>query len=134
MTILAVSLVSYAIHHEEHPYRDPNYAALADLFSDIRNHGALTGNVLTPSPQAFELYTGFSAPMSLPGIGIDPPYAYVILPSAEWQAQSLGGAVIAQNGVWSLVAFDRPMTLAEFREGYNCAFPRSRPLRSYRIA
>ena len=66
VTALAVSLVSYAIHHEEHPYRDPNYAALASLFSDIRHHVALKGNVLTPSPQAFELYTGFSAPMSRP--------------------------------------------------------------------
>lgn len=122
ITILAASLVSYAIDHEKHPYRDQNYAALAGLFSDIRNRDALKGNVLTPSPQAFELYTGISAPMSLPGIGIDPAYAYVILPSAEWPAQSLRGAVIAQNGVWSLVAFDKPTTLVEFRERYNCAF------------
>jgi hypothetical protein len=122
ITTLAVSLVSYAVHHEKYPYRDPNYAALAGLFSDIRNRDALAGDVLTPSPQAFELYTGLSAPMSLPGIGIDPPYAYVILPSVEWQAQSLRGAVIAQNDVWSLVAFGKPTTLAEFRERYNCAF------------
>jgi len=120
ITTLAVSLVAFAIHHERHPYRDPNYAALAGLFSDLRNHGALDGNVLTPSPQAFELYTGFSAPMSYPGVGIDPSYAYVILPSEEWQAQSLSGAVIAQNEIWSLVAFDKPKTLAEFRERYNC--------------
>ena len=76
--------------------------------------------MLAPSPQAFELYTGFSAPMSVPDIGVDPQYAYVILPSAEWSAQSLAGTVIAQNQVWSLVAFDGPMRLADFRRHYEC--------------
>ncbi|HUZ75705.1 MAG TPA: glycosyltransferase family 39 protein [Stellaceae bacterium] len=122
LTALAASLVAYVNQHEEHPYRDASYAALADLFSDIRSHDILLGNVLTPSPQAFALYTGLSAPMSVPAIGVDPRYAYVILPSVEWQAQSLGGAAMTRNSVWSLVALTAPMTLAEFREHYNCAF------------
>ncbi len=121
LTVLVAGLVTYAIHHERYPYHDPNYAALAAFFSDIRHGDALVGNVLTPNPQAFELYTGASAPMSLPGIGVDPRYAYVILPSQEWHTQSLGGRVMAQNGVWSLVAFDRPLTLGEFRAHYDCA-------------
>ena len=118
---LAINLASFAVHHERHPYRDPNYAALADLFSDIRAHDGLEGNVLTPDPQAFALYTGLSAPMAVPGIGVDPRYAYVILPSAEWRGQSLGGTVLAHNAVWSLVALDAPMTLSEFRTRYDCA-------------
>ncbi len=121
LTALAANLASYAIHHERHPYRDASFAALAGLFSDIRAHDALEGNVLTPDPQAFELYTGLSAPMSVPAIGVVPRYAYVILPAAEWRAQSLGGAVMTHNSAWNLVALATPMTLAEFRENYNCA-------------
>jgi hypothetical protein len=120
MTGLAASLALYVMVHEEHPYRDPNYAALAQIFAQIRAHEGLNGNVLTPSPQAFELYTGFSAPMAVPDIGVDPLYAYVILPSAEWIMQPLAGTVILQNEVWSLVVLDRPMQIADFRRHYEC--------------
>jgi hypothetical protein len=118
--LLAVNLFAYAVHHEMNPYRDPAYAALAGLFTEIRDHEALEGNVLTPSPQAFELYTGLSAPMSYPGIGVDPVYSYVVFPAAEWSVQSFRNTVVTQNGTWILVALGEPATLAEFRERYNC--------------
>ena len=121
LAALAASLGAFIIAHERHPYRDPNYAALADLFAEVRARPALQGNVLTPNPQAFQLYTGLDAPMSAPGIGVAPHYAYVILPSREWEAQTMGGRVLERNGVWSLVALATPVTLAEFREQYNCA-------------
>lgn len=117
----AASLARYAVIHERFPYRDPSYAALADLFADIRGRAPLQGHVLTPDPQAFALYTGQSAPPPLPAYGVDPSYAYVILPTPEWQAQSIPGSVTAQNNNWSLVALAKPQTIGEFREHYNCA-------------
>ncbi|HUB96098.1 MAG TPA: hypothetical protein VL993_09285 [Stellaceae bacterium] len=120
LAALAVGLVSYTVDHERHPYHDANFAALAQMFSEIRDGNPIDGNVLTPDPQAFELYTGDPAPMSLPAIGVDPVYSYVILPSAEWAAQTFEGTVVAKNGIWSLVAFATPTTLPDFRRGYNC--------------
>jgi hypothetical protein len=117
---VAASFAVYVVLHEAHPYRDSDYAALVELFKEIRDRDALEGNVLTPNPQAFELYTGLSAPMFAPGAGVDPRYAYVILPTVEWSAQPLSGAVIAKNGVWSLVALATPMRISEFRHQYNC--------------
>jgi len=121
LTALAASLAAYVIRHEQSPYRNPDYAALAGLFAEIRMHDGLAGNVLTPNPQAFALYTGLSAPMAAPRIGVDPAYAYVILPDAEWQEQSIRGTVLAENGIWSLVALDAPLTLGEFRAQFRCA-------------
>jgi hypothetical protein len=121
MIALAANLAAYVVNHERHPYRTASYAALAGLLAEIRQDGRLDGNVLTSNPQAFELYTGFSAPMTAPGIGVDPRYAYVIIPTAEWRSQSLGGAVVQGNEVWSLVALNPPRTLDEFRDGYKCA-------------
>ncbi len=117
---LSTSLAFYIIDHDRHPYHDPAYAALADMFDTVRKHNRLDGNVLTPNPQAFGLYTGLKAPMPVPGIGVDPQYAYVILPSVEWNEDRLAGTVIARNSVWSLIAFATPLRIAEFRERYDC--------------
>ena len=117
---LQLSLALYIVNHDRHPYRDPSYAALADMFQTVRDHYHLDGNVLTPDPQAFGLYTGQKAPMSVPGIGVDPRYEYVILPSVEWNEDRLPGTLIVKNSVWSLVALRAPLRLAEFRARYDC--------------
>ncbi len=117
---LSTSLAFYIIDHDRHPYHDATYAALADMFKTVREHDRLDGNVLTPDPQAFGLYTGLKAPMSVPGIGIDPRYDYVILPSVEWNKDRLRGTLLARNDVWSLIALSTPLRIAEFRERYDC--------------
>lgn len=117
---MAASLGFYIARHEQHPYADANYAALADMFETARGADNLRGNVLTPNPQAFTLYTGLPAPMTVPKLGIDPDYAYVILPSAEWRPDRLSGTLIARNGVWSLIALTAPLNLAAIRERVDC--------------
>jgi Dolichyl-phosphate-mannose-protein mannosyltransferase len=117
---LAASLAFYIVHHDAHPYRNASFAALAQMFEDVRDHYRLEGNVLTASPQAFGLYTGQSAPMSVPAAGVDPLYAYVILPSAEWNPAKLAGTLVTKNAVWSLVKLDAPLRLAEFRARHDC--------------
>ena len=117
---MSASLAAYIIHHDANPYHDPNYAALADMFATIRNRDGLHGNVLTPNPQAFALYTGLRAPMTVPGLGVDPLYAYVILPSQEWDPDRLSGTLVAKNDVWSLIALTAPLDLAAFRARFDC--------------
>ncbi|MGH7088258.1 MAG: hypothetical protein ACREFQ_05105, partial [Stellaceae bacterium] len=119
--LLAASLALFIVQHDAHPYRDPSYAALADLFARVRNGPALAGNVLTPDPQAFALVTGNRAPMAKPAIGIDPIYAYAVLPASEQHA--LGGTVQTDNSLWRLVKLDSPLSLAEFRKRVNCHGP-----------
>jgi Dolichyl-phosphate-mannose-protein mannosyltransferase len=118
--VLSVSTAFYIIDHDRHPYHDPAYAALADMFKTVREQYRLDGNVLTPNPQAFGLYTGLKAPPSVPGIGLDPHYDYVILPSVEWNEDRLRGTLIAQNSVWSLIALSTPLRIDELRERYDC--------------
>jgi hypothetical protein len=116
---LAANLVLYVVDQEEHPYRSPAYASLAALFESARGE-PLEGKVLTPNPQAFALVTGLAAPMTVPGIGVDPAYDYVVLPSAAWDPERLGGRLVTHNDAWSLVALDRPLALVEIRPRINC--------------
>jgi hypothetical protein len=117
---LSASLAVYIVRHDRFPYHDRAYAALANLFETIRSHDQVAGNVLTPDPQAFGLYTGLKAPMPVPGIGIDPQYNYVILPSTEWNEKRLPGTVLEKNGVWSFIALSAPLRFDEFRQRYDC--------------
>lgn len=121
LVALAGNLGLYIVAHDARPYHDHTFAALAALFTEVRDHNRLGGNVLTPNPQAFTLLTGMPAPMTVPKIGVRPVYAYVILPNAEWSVNAGLGPVLAKNDVWSLVAFDKPLTLAAFRARYDCA-------------
>jgi len=118
---LAASLALYIVRHDRFPYHDQAYAALASLFESIRSHDQVPGNVLTPNPQAFGLYTGLKAPVPVPGIGIDPEYAYAVLPSAEWDDKKLPGKLLEHNDVWSFIALDTPLRIDEFRRRYDCA-------------
>jgi hypothetical protein len=120
---MAANLGFYIVHHDEQPYHDANFAALADMFKTVRAHPDLNGNVLTPNPEAFSLYTGLHAPMTVPGIGVEPEYSYVILPSDEWNRERLSAKLIAQNRIWSLIALATPLRLAEIRQRNDC--PRS---------
>jgi hypothetical protein len=96
---LAASLALFIAEHDAQPYRDPTYAALAELFQSLRGSAPLEGNVLTPNPEAFALVTGMHAPMPRRAIGVDPDYSYVILPSDEW-TERLGGTLIADCPLW----------------------------------
>jgi hypothetical protein len=116
----SVSILFYIANHDRHPYHDPTYAALADMFQIVRTSDNVDGNVLTPNPEAFGLYTGFNAPTPVPGIGIDPRYRYVILPTAEWNEDRLKGTLLARNGVWSFIALDTPLRISEVRQRYDC--------------
>lgn len=116
---MAVSLIAYARNHDRYPYHDPDYAALAAMFEEIRNHGPVNGNVLTPNADAFGLYTGTNAPISVPGIGVNPAYDYVIIPTSEWIPSVLSGTSINENAVWSLIRLSIPMTLFEIKERYT---------------
>ena len=117
---LSVSLAFYIIQHDKQPYHDATFAALADMFETVRDHPDLAGNVLTPNPEAFSLSTGLRAPMTVPGLGFEPRYAYVILPSDEWNRDRLSGRVIAQNSIWSLIELSAPLRLAEIRQRNEC--------------
>jgi hypothetical protein len=122
LAAMSVSLVFYVMDHDAHPYHDPEYAALAGIFTDIRDHHALAGNILTPNPHAFGLYTGLHAPIPEPRLGIDPVYDYLIVPTVEWQAQRLHGTLVTRNDVWSVIALDPPMSASQLKERYNCAY------------
>jgi hypothetical protein len=116
---MAISLVCYVQHHDQYPYHDPDYSALAGMFADIRDQGVVEGDVLTPNADAFGLYTGRSAPMSVPGIGIDPAYQFVILRTNDWVPGALGGTSVYGNGVWSLIRLSTPMSLSQIKENYT---------------
>ncbi len=118
---LSASLALYIVAYDRSPYHNRAYAALANLFETIRGRDQVAGNVLTPNPQAFALYTGLKAPVPVPGIGIDPSYGYVILPSAEWDERRLPGTVLERNSVWSFVALRAPLRIEEFRARYDCS-------------
>jgi hypothetical protein len=122
LAAMSVSLVFYAIDHDAHPYHDPEYAALADIFTELRDHHPLDGNVLTPNPQAFGLFTGFHAPIPLPARGIDPIYRYIIMPTIEWNAQKLQGVVIAYNDVWSVIELGPPLRASELQAQFDCSY------------
>jgi len=122
LAAMSINLVFYAIDHDAHPYHDRDYAALAEIFTDVRDHYALGGNVLTPNPQAFGLYTGLRAPIPMAGRGVDPVYRYVIVPTAEWKAQRLHGVLVTRNEVWSVIELTPPLRVSEIQEQYDCTY------------
>src|SRR5260221_11918925 len=68
--LMSLNLMLYIAHHEKHPFHDPVFASLNDMFSEVRSNLVLQGNVLTPNAQAFGLFTGVPAPITVPLIGI----------------------------------------------------------------
>ena len=58
--------------------------------------------------------------MTVPGIGVEPEYRYVILPSDEWNRDKLSATVLAENKIWSLIALPAPLHLSEIRQRNDC--------------
>jgi hypothetical protein len=76
-SILALNLACYVVDHERHPYNSGGpWSELAQLFAFASQEKLEPAGVLTPHNLAFQLTTGFPAP--LPGSERDCAYDYVV--------------------------------------------------------
>jgi hypothetical protein len=76
--VLAVNLGAYVVAHERTPYnpRGP-WKELAAFFGEVGRTRIETTGVLTPNPQAFQLITGYPAPMTIGTL--NPLYDHVVV-------------------------------------------------------
>ena len=74
---LAVNLGSYVIKHERQPYNTVEpWKELAEFFDAVAHERINTQGVLTPNMNAFQLMTGYPAPLAHPQY--NPSYDYMV--------------------------------------------------------
>jgi hypothetical protein len=112
---LVVNLVWYVAEHEKQPYRDREWEALAELFETASRTEIATQGVRTPNPHAFQLMTGYPAPMPLPSLA--PQYDHLV---ARLDGRGLqppaGSRIILEAYPWALYRLSRPLALDELLE------------------